>query len=106
MINHNPTWTRLLGKFERLRLPGTLVLHADVRQLPEVSCALAVLVLHGSDEHAEPGLEGCHFASLSGVEEGVGHVVDHLINAQSAMSSSKDFREGRGVRGVGVRRWQ
>jgi hypothetical protein len=42
MIDHNPHRTRLVREGERLRLPRTLILHADVRQLAEVSGAFAV----------------------------------------------------------------
>lgn len=78
MVNHDTGRARLGGKLERLGFPGALVLHADICQLAEVARTFAVLVLNRADEHAEAGLEGGYFASLSGVEERVGHVVDHL----------------------------
>jgi hypothetical protein len=77
VINHNPTRTRLFRKLQRLRLSRALVLHTNIRQLSEISRALAVLVSHVANEHAEAGLEGSHFAGLGRVEEGICHVVYH-----------------------------
>jgi hypothetical protein len=78
VINHNPHRARLFRELQRLGLPRALILHANVRQLPKISCALAVFVGYVADEHAEARLEGSHFAGLGSVEECVGHVVYHL----------------------------
>jgi hypothetical protein len=78
MIDHNPTRTRLFRELQRLWLPRTFVLHADVRQLAKITRAFAILVLDGPDEHAEARLKGRDLGSLGGVEECIGHVVDHL----------------------------
>jgi hypothetical protein len=78
VVNHNPHRTRLFRKLQRLGLPRCLILHANIRQLPKVSGALAVFVGYVADEHAEARFKGSHFAGLGGVEECVSHVVYHL----------------------------
>ena len=78
MVDHDASRARLLRELECFRLPGTLVLHADIRQLSKVARFLARAVLHVADQHAETGLEGCYFGGLRGAEEGVGHVVYDL----------------------------
>lgn len=97
MVNHDPHRTQLLRERQCLWLPRAFILHADVFELPEVSCAFAVGLGDGADEHAETGFEGGYGRGLRGAEERVGHVVYHLESSGGILKKYIGWRSMPGI---------
>lgn len=76
VVRHDTGRAGLSRECKCFWLTSSLVLHADIGKLAEVTSLLAGPVADVTDEHSETGLEGSNSGLLGRIEECIRHVVD------------------------------